>query len=202
MADIEVFDRREMERIVDVVRRVESSQRNLYARFQAGTRRNSKRHPPIFAKTTTNTDNGTYPTAPANVFVVKPVAIEFTATVGDQTLTTTVKDGEGHIARTVTGEFLPEDTIVEIERHNRLWWITKHYMTTRYRGLINDSGGFTSADSTTAMDNLVALNGMGDETSLGTVHNIHGWDGDDNAIARAEWNAEDGQWELYQLTCQ
>jgi len=190
-----------MDRIVDVVRRVESSQRNLYARFQAGSRRNSKRHPPIFAKTTTNTDNATYPTAPANVFVVKPVALEFTDTVGNQTLTTTVKSGEGHIARTVTGEFLPEDTIVEIERHNRLWWIVEHHMTTRYRGLIDDVGGFLASDSTTTMDNLIALNGMGDETSL-TVHNIHGWAGDDNANVRAEWNAEDGQWEMYQLDCQ
>lgn len=202
MADIEVFDRPEMERIVDAVRNVESTQRNLFAMFKVGARRVSKRHPPIFAKTTTNTDNATYPTAPANVFVVKPVAIEFTATVGNQTITTTVKAGEGHIARTVTGEFLPENTIVEIERHNRLWWITEHYMTTRYRGLINDASGFATSDPTTAMDGLIALNGMGDETSLATVYNIHGWAGDDNANARAEWNAEDGQWELYMVDCQ
>ena len=71
-----------------------------------------------------------------------------------------------------------------------------------YTGLINDSGGFASSDSTTAMDGLEAVDGVPVETSLGTVYNVHDWDGDDNAEARARYNAEQQRWELVMVDCQ
>lgn len=71
---------------------------------------------------------------------------------------------------------------------------------TRYRGLINDAGGFTSAQ-TTAMDGLEAVDGVPVETALATVQNPFGWDGDDNVEALAEWNASQEQWELRMIVC-
>lgn len=70
--------------------------------------------------------------------------------------------------------------------------------TTRYRGQLQ--GAMTSANSTHTVDNLIPLDGVGGDTSL-TVANIHGWEGDDNAACRIEWNADDEQWEFYQVTC-
>jgi hypothetical protein len=75
-----------------------------------------------------------------------------------------------------------------------------HGPATRYRGLINDAGGFTSAQ-TTAMDGLEAVDGVPVETALATVQNPFGWDGDDNVEALAEWNASQEQWELRMIAC-
>lgn len=80
-------------------------------------------------------------------------------------------------------------------------YVDKILNATRYSGLINDSGGFASGDSTTAMDGLEAINGLPVETSLGTVYNVHQWAGDDNAESRCEWNATNERWELYQVDC-
>lgn len=73
---------------------------------------------------------------------------------------------------------------------------------TEYTGLINDASGFAAIDATTAMDGLEAVNGLAAETALATVHNVHGWPGDDNAEARARWSGEQQRWELVMVDCQ
>jgi hypothetical protein len=77
----------------------------------------------------------------------------------------------------------------------------RHGPATEYTGLINDTGGFTSGDATTAMDGLEAVDGVPVETTLATVYNVHGWGGDDNAEARAGWNCEQKRWELLMVDC-
>jgi hypothetical protein len=72
---------------------------------------------------------------------------------------------------------------------------------TEYRGLINDAGGFTTADATTSMDNLEAVDGVPVETSLDTVYNVFSWPGDDNAEAVARYNAKTEEWELRMVAC-
>ena len=98
---------------------------------------------------------------------------------------------------------LPSGWLFKAEQDNLgTIWLDKILNATRYRGLINDASGFATNDPTTAMDGLIPLNGVGVETTLATVYNIHDWGGDDNANARAEWNADDEQWELYMVDCQ
>ena len=82
-------------------------------------------------------------------------------------------------------------------------WLDKRLAATRYRGLINDGGGFAITDSTTAMDNLVAIDGLAYETELATVHNVMSWSGSDNAVAIAEYTvgASGGRWELRMVAC-
>ena len=48
-----------------------------------------------------------------------------------------------------------------------------------------------------AIDIAHQLDGSGELT----VHNSHGWEGDDNGVVRAEWNEAETQWEAYQVDC-
>jgi len=73
---------------------------------------------------------------------------------------------------------------------------------TRCRGLLK--GDLETTDATATVDNVIGLDGVSPTTSAAatvTVQNTHGWNGDDNATCRFEWNEEDEQWELYQVTC-
>ncbi len=68
-------------------------------------------------------------------------------------------------------------------------------------------GALDSGDSTTTVDNVKIIRGtspLSDPTSTSeelTVYNTHSWDGDDNALARIEWNVTEERWEFYQVTC-
>jgi hypothetical protein len=67
--------------------------------------------------------------------------------------------------------------------------------------LINDAGGFTTGDATTAMDNLEAVNGVPVETALATIYNVFSWSGADNAEAICVYNATTEEWELRMVAC-
>lgn len=72
---------------------------------------------------------------------------------------------------------------------------------TRYRGLVNETGGFDNTDTTIAVDNLKGLNGVPVHSSLSTVYNIDGWSGSDNDIIWIYYNADDHQWEIGNIGC-
>jgi hypothetical protein len=65
-------------------------------------------------------------------------------------------------------------------------------------------GSMSSTDSTQTVDGVVKITGRSPTTSSTaevTVSNVHGWDGDDNALSRVEWTAGSSQWEFYQINC-
>lgn len=75
----------------------------------------------------------------------------------------------------------------------------RHGPATVYTGLFN--GAFTTSDATCAMDGLEAVDGVPVETTLATVYNVHGWNGNDGGEARAQWSAEQKRWELEMGDC-
>lgn len=196
--EIHTFDLNDIEKIAVSVRRLETQQRNLYARFLDATRTRFGRSPMRFAKTTTNTANPTYPDAPANTFVCKRVDLSYTAAVGDQALTTTVHSGrQGFIARSVEGIYLLEDTLVELQKGGRgLQWIVKHYQTMNFLGQLN--GSLATGDPTCTVDELVSLDGMTSLNSL-TAQNKFAFFGNDNKPCLVCWDGKNGEWILYQV---
>jgi hypothetical protein len=69
-------------------------------------------------------------------------------------------------------------------------------------------GAMETTDATHTIDNIEVLSGTDprtDSTSASeaiTVSNAdHSWEGDDNAVGRAEWNPVQERWEFYQVTC-
>ena len=73
-----------------------------------------------------------------------------------------------------------------------------YYPTTRYEGQMQ--GALATSDSTKTVDNLVPIDGLGGLSSV-TAYNRHGWESDDNAVVRIEWNQNQSRWEIYQVTC-
>lgn len=64
--------------------------------------------------------------------------------------------------------------------------------------------GAMNGESTFIVDNVVETRGHSPVDSSSeelTVHNIHGWAGDDNAICKIEYNYKESRWEFYQVTC-
>lgn len=78
------------------------------------------------------------------------------------------------------------------------WWVVPiRQEATRVRGQLTAActgGAFT-------MDNLIGLNGYISGTSLSGCQNPYSMEGDDNGAVSVEWNAEDEQWEAYQMEC-
>ena len=69
------------------------------------------------------------------------------------------------------------------------------------KGAITSSG---TGSVTFTVDNVVATMGVSPVTSPTdelTVDNFFGWDANDNAKAKIEYNHDDDTWELYQVDC-
>lgn len=153
--------------------------------------------------------DGTYPTWPQNCFKIAFADVSYTAAEGTQSLTVASRAATSPVfqayARTLHGLWLPEGTLCAVqdtpsypgtgEGH---WIILGPEPTLRYGGLLQ--GALASGDASKTVDNLEPLGGPGGLTSV-TAYNVHGWEGDDNAECRVEWNTTTGHWELYQVTC-
>lgn len=76
--------------------------------------------------------------------------------------------------------------------------LPSRYLTTRYRGQLQ--GALATSDTTKTVDNLVAIDGLGGETSV-VAHNLAAWSGADNNHCWVEWCAGASRWEMYQVKC-
>jgi hypothetical protein len=72
----------------------------------------------------------------------------------------------------------------------------------RFKGFLQ--GAMTSTNATHTVYGVVRITGASPTASSSeevTVWNPHGWDGDDDAVCRAEWVAGSSHWEFYQVSC-
>jgi hypothetical protein len=94
--------------------------------------------------------------------------------------------------------------LLAFHAQSRRWYVADAYSATRIRGLIKDSGGMASSDTTVNVDNLIALDGhypIADASTVVIAANIHAWEADDNAKVILWWNDADEQWEIVNVTC-
>ena len=83
-------------------------------------------------------------------------------------------------------------------------WYVSNWLPQADRCAAVLKGALDSGDATATVDNVTPLNGSSPVDAAAdelTAQNVHGWDGDDNAACKIEWNQTEERWELYQVTC-
>lgn len=103
-----------------------------------------------WAKTTTNATLTTYPSAPANKFVVEFGDYSFDDTaVGNETATfTAYAPQESRVALSPIG-FVPQNSIVRVTKSHGRWYIIPDHHLMRRKGVVTQSGGITVGGSGT-----------------------------------------------------
>lgn len=193
------FDQDSTERIARAVRHLEHEARNLRVDIEGLKSSGGQRMPPRLFKTTVNSAHPTYPTAPANTFVVKRIYPKFqTQTPGAQSLDDPVQvnTNGGRIARTIDGTYLLEDTWVKVEKFNNRFWITEHWHTMEFRGTLKTA--ITQASPTAVIENLVRMDGMTELVEL-TSQNTFTFQASQGAPAKVRWDGSNGTWLLVQI---
>ncbi len=91
-----------------------------------------------FGHTTTNSEFPTYPTSPADTFVVQFDDRSFPETTGQTTLTETPWASKYVVARHLREEYVAEDEQVELVKVNGQWWILPVPRINFCIGVLND----------------------------------------------------------------
>jgi hypothetical protein len=114
-------------------------------------------------------------------------------------------DAEYDIEDVLPPPWMEEGTIasgswIELKSWGGNWYVFRvpESIYDRCTGLLQ--GALDSGDGSITVDGLAAIRGVTPGSSV-TAYNVHGWDGDDNAPCRIEWNKTTEHWELYQVTC-
>ncbi len=91
------------------------------------------------------------------------------------------------------------------ESKGSAWHVAKAYDFDRLKGTL--VGALAPGDATKTMDGISIGKGADprtnptDASETITVHNVHGFESDDNALCRVEWMESEQRWEIYQVTC-
>lgn len=154
-----------------------------------------------WAKTTTNADLTTYPTAPANRFVVEFGDYEFTDTaVGNETPTFTAYVPQiSRVALSPVG-FLPSGSIVRVSLHHGRWYILPDQYLLYRKGVVTESGGI-AADGSGEV--TIYLNGS--STSWTVTAHLNWMHGGvavaQNTKVRIEYYPDEGKWVITNAEC-
>lgn len=149
-------------------------------------------------KTTTDSDYPTYPTGTGNTFVVTFGERTFTATPGAQTATfTAYTNAEYRYARTTSGVYVPQNTVVTCMLSHGLWWIID--APTRYKAVTDEDIAKDTSGEVTLWLNGVAttvtltayVNWMASYTVKAGTEIVIQWQRDENSGA-GQWYVDNG----------
>lgn len=153
-----------------------------------------------WAKTTTNATLTTYPTAPANKFVVEFGEYVFTDTsVGNETPSfTAYAPQESRVAFSSIG-FVPQNSVVRVTKSHGRWYIIPDNHLMRRKGVVTQSGGISAGGSGTV---TIYLNGS---STSWTVTAYLNWMASEsvnqNAEVLIEYFPDEAKWVITNAEC-
>lgn len=153
-----------------------------------------------WAKTTTNATLTTYPTAPANKFVVEFGDNSFDDTaVGNETSTfTAYSPQESRVALSPIG-FVPQNSIVRVVKSHGRWYIIPDNHMVRRKGVVTQSGGIAVGGSGTV---TIYLAGASTSWTVTAYLNWMASEGvNENSKVLIEYFPDEAKWVITNAEC-